>query len=58
MDEVFIIMQIGNEELDRLCDEAMVAAIEDAGFAARRVDRHNTGDLLKSEIVQSSSARA
>jgi len=52
MDEVFIIMQIGNEELDRLCDEAMVAAIEDAGFTARRVDRHNTGDLLKSEIVQ------
>ncbi len=36
MDEVFIIMQIGTKELDRLCDEAMVAAIEDAGFTARR----------------------
>lgn len=52
MDEVFIIMQIGDSELDQVCDEAMVFAISDAGFEARRVDRHNAGDLLKSEIVQ------
>jgi hypothetical protein len=52
MDEAFIIMQIGDSELDATCDKAMVPAIEAAGFAARRVDRHNAGDLLKSEIVQ------
>lgn len=52
MDEAFIIMQIGDTSLDDACDTAIVPAIQDAGFAARRVDRHNAGDLLKSEIVQ------
>ncbi len=52
MDEVFIIMQIGNEELDSVCDAAIIPAIEAAGLTPRRVDRHNTGDLLKSEIVR------
>lgn len=52
MDEAFIIMQIGDAPLDSVCDTAIVPAIQDAGFAARRVDRHNAGDLLKSEIVQ------
>jgi hypothetical protein len=51
MDEAFIIMQIGNAELDQVCDEAIVPAIKAAGLAPRRVDRHNAGDLLKSEIV-------
>jgi hypothetical protein len=51
-DEVFVIMQIGNDQLDAVCADAIDPAIEDAGFAARRVDRHNEGDLLKSEIVQ------
>lgn len=52
MDEAFIIMQIGDDSLDTVCDEAIIPAIEGAGFTARRVDRHNAGDLLKSEIVQ------
>lgn len=52
MDEAFIIMQIGDDTLDGVCDQALVPAIEDAGFVPRRVDRHNEGDLLKSEIVQ------
>lgn len=52
MDEAFIIMQIGDASLDAVCDEAIIPAIEGAGFTARRVDRHNAGDLLKSEIVQ------
>ncbi|MEK7471749.1 MAG: hypothetical protein AAB624_00705, partial [Patescibacteria group bacterium] len=51
MSEAFIIMQIGSPKMDAVCDGAMVPAIEAAGFVARRVDRHNTGDLLKSEIV-------
>ncbi|MHB8466745.1 MAG: hypothetical protein ACYDD7_18165 [Acidimicrobiales bacterium] len=49
--EAFIIMQIGDDQLDRLCDAAIVPAIETAGFVPRRVDRHNQGDLLKSEII-------
>ena len=52
MDEAFIIMQIGDTTLDTVYEEVFVPAIEEAGFAARRVDRHNAGDLLKSEIVQ------
>jgi hypothetical protein len=52
MDEAFIIMQIGDATLDGVCDRALVPAIEAAGFVPRRVDRHNEGDLLKSEIVQ------
>lgn len=51
MDEAFIIMQIGNSEMDTVCDDAFVPAIVDSGLRARRVDRHNEGDLLKSEIV-------
>ena len=52
VDEVFVIMQIGNAQLDEVCDEAIDPAIVDAEFPPRRVARHNEGDLLKSEIVQ------
>jgi len=52
MDEAFIVMQIGDAEMDEVCDAAIAPAIEAAGLAPRRVDRHNEGDLLKSEIVQ------
>ena len=51
MDEAFVIMQIGNAQMDDVHDKAIAPAISDAGLAARRVDRHNEGDLLKSEIV-------
>lgn len=51
MGEAFVIMQIGNADLDRVCDEVIFPAIAAAGLEPRRVDRHNTGDLLKSEIV-------
>ena len=44
-------MQIGNDDLDRICDEVISPAIQAAELEPRRVDRHNTGDLLKSEIV-------
>jgi len=51
MEEAFIIIQIGDAQLDAVCDKAIIPAIQRAGLTARRVDRHNTGDLLKSEIV-------
>lgn len=47
----FIIMQIGNADLDAVCEQAIVPAIEDAALEARRVDKHNEGQLLKSEII-------
>jgi hypothetical protein len=52
VDEAFVIMQIGDSALDAVCDAAIDPAIVDAGLAPRRVDRHNAGDLLKSEIVE------
>lgn len=52
MPEAFVIMQIGDNALDGVCDEAIDPAIIEAGFTPRRVDRHNAGDLLKSEIVE------
>src|SRR5688572_12031427 len=48
----FIIMQIGDVELDRVCAEALVPAITACGLTARRVDKHNEGGLLKSEIIK------
>lgn len=52
MDEAFVVMQIGDAEMDVVHDQAIAPAIAEAGLAARRVDRHNEGDLLKSEIVE------
>jgi len=51
MRPAFIIMQIGNEELDRVAASAIVPALSAVGFDAKRVDKHNKGDLLKSEII-------
>jgi hypothetical protein len=52
MDEIFTIMQIGDEQMDEVYEGAIDPAIRAAGFQPRRVDRHNEGDLLKSEIVK------
>lgn len=52
MSEAFIIMQIGTADLDRACAEAIVPALEASGFDAKRVDKHNQGGLLKSEIIE------
>ena len=51
MPDTFIIMQIGNDELDAVCERCIVPAIEANGMVAKRVDKHNQGGLLKSEIV-------
>lgn len=48
----FIIMQIGNPDLDQVCTEAIVPAMQACGLDAKRVDKHNQGGLLKSEIIQ------
>lgn len=52
MSIAFVVMQIGDSELDRIFDTVIEPAIDSAGLQARRVDRHNEGDLLKSEIIR------
>lgn len=44
-------MQIGNVDLDRVCAEAIIPAVKASGLDAKRVDKHNQGGLLKSEII-------
>ena len=52
MKQAFIIMQIGNNELDEICKQVMVPALDACGLDPKRVDKHNEGGLLKSEIIQ------
>lgn len=52
MPQAFVIMQIGHPELDALCETSIFPAIRACGLDPRRVDRHNEGGLLKSEIVR------
>ena len=52
MSMAFVVMQIGDSELDQLFDRVIQPAIESVGLQARRVDRHNEGGLLKSEIIE------
>ncbi|MBF0216339.1 MAG: hypothetical protein HQL30_05020 [Candidatus Omnitrophica bacterium] len=51
MKNAFIVMQIGNAELDSVCEQAIVPALKKCGLDPKRVDKHNQGGLLKSEIV-------
>ncbi len=52
MPQGFIIIQIGNDELERVCVQAIVPAITACGLDTKRVDKHNEGGLLKSEIIR------
>ena len=52
MPQGFIVIQIGNEQLDRLCTDAIVPALIACGLDPKRVDKHNEGGLLKSEIIR------
>ena len=52
MGQAFVIMQIGNAQMDRVYAEAIEPGIVDAGLLPLRVDRNNEGGLLKSEIVR------
>lgn len=51
MPQAFIIMQIGNPQLDTVYYEVMVPALKACDLDPKRVDKHNEGRLLKSEIV-------
>lgn len=47
----FVIMQIGDADLDRVYGTVIAPALEACGLAPTRVDKHNRGGLLKSEII-------
>jgi hypothetical protein len=49
--QAFVIMQIGNPSLDVVYERAIAPALGACGLVARRVDRHNAGGLLHSEII-------
>ncbi len=52
MRAAFIIMQIGDPELDTVCEDFIVPVLQSCGLDPKRVDKHNEGRLLKSEIVE------
>jgi hypothetical protein len=47
----FVIMQIGDNELDNLYTEVYYPAIKAANLIPKRIDLDNEGNLLKSEIL-------
>ena len=51
MAQAFVIMQIGNAELDKIYSSVIAPSIEACGLEPKRVDKHNEGGLLKSEII-------
>jgi len=52
MKQAFIIMQIGNRDLDLVCEKAIAPALKSCDFDPKRVDKHTMGRLLKREIVE------
>lgn len=44
-------MQIGNSDLDKIFTDVFAPALRNSGLDPKRVDKHNEGRLLKSEIV-------
>ncbi len=50
-DEAFLIMQIGDLQLDRIWSNVYVPVIEDFKLRPRRIDKHNTGRFLMSEVA-------
>jgi hypothetical protein len=49
--QAFVIMQIGNRELDAVYERILVPTLRACGLDPKRVDRHNAGGLLHSEII-------
>ena len=49
MKQAFIIMQIGNPDLDKVCENAILPALRASNLDPKRVDKHNKGGLLKTE---------
>lgn len=48
----FVIMQIGNPDLDKIYTDIFMPAIKSTGLDPKRIDQDNSGKLLKEEIVK------
>lgn len=48
----FVIMQVGNAELDKLYSEVYIPAIKATNLEPKRIDLDNEGNLLKKEIIE------
>ena len=51
MKQAFIIMQIGNSELDKVYEDTILPALRANDLDPKRVGKHNQGGLLKNEII-------
>ena len=51
-DEAFVMMQIGNSQLEKVWKEVYLPAIIECGLEPKRVDKHTEGRLLNSEISE------
>lgn len=47
----FVIMQIGNPELDNIFNEVFIPALSKCSLDPKRIDKDNEGHLLKKEII-------
>ena len=47
----FVIMQIGNRDLDDIYEGVLAPSLRACGIDPKRVDRHTRGGLLHSEII-------
>jgi len=50
--QAFVIMQIRNPQLENIWKNVYVPAITECGLEPKRVDKHNEGKLLNSEIAK------
>lgn len=51
-EEAFVVMQIGNAQMDRIWKSIYEPTIKKVGLGPRRVDIHDDGTLLKQQIIQ------
>ena len=51
MSQAFVITQIGNSESDEMFNNVINPAVSAIGLIPKRIDKHNEGGLLKSEII-------
>lgn len=47
----FVIMQIGNPDLDKIYKNIIYKVIDECGLVPKRIDKHNEGKFLKGEII-------
>ncbi len=51
MKPAFVIMQIGNKQMDDLYKDIIVPTLKKAGLDPKRVDKHNDGELIMQKVT-------